>query len=143
MEKKIEHKERINYVVSHHEDGKVSYTGKSLNYNACCSSWESIEDLEKEMKAMISMWLEFGKETIEGPGLEMKEVTEEEWNALEDNIDYWEIERIKRLLKRPGIQEWLKELIVPAMYIKNGLNEMQRVMYTEEIVDYLANLGAE
>lgn len=103
--------ERINYVVQHHSDGKISYTGQSVNYGGCiCSSWKSVEDLQRKMKVMIEMYLEHGKKTIQEP-LEMKELTHEEWEAKDDNIDYWEIERIKRILRRSTIQEKWKKII--------------------------------
>ena len=117
--KKTDHKERINYIKEVMDDGKVAYTGVSVNYNCCCSSWESVEDLESEMKCMLEMWLDFGKEQIAN-GLEMKELTPEEWEAKEDKIDYWEIDRIKRLLQRPSINAKFVDLINQAIGDSNN-----------------------
>lgn len=103
---KIKHKERINYVKEICSDGRVAYVGQSVNHGCCCSSWESVEDLEHEMNCMLRMWLNHCTEELEN-GLEMKELTEDEWLAKDDNIDYWEVERFKRILQRPSIQKML------------------------------------
>lgn len=55
MEEKQKHRERINYIVKHYEDGKVAYTGQSVNYGCICSSWKSVEDLQKKMRGMIAI----------------------------------------------------------------------------------------
>ncbi len=114
MSKEIEEQkpwqETINYVVKNYEDGKVAYTGQSINYGVICSSWESVEDLQKKMKAMIEMWLEHGKDTLQEPLL-MKELTHEEWEAREDNIVFWEMERTKRLMKKPEVSKvWIEQI---------------------------------
>lgn len=98
----MEHKERINYIVSTSTD-KTVYVGKSVNYSIVMQG-NTIEELEEKMKAGVQVWINHAQRTIdqENP-FELKECTEEEWEAAEDNIDYWEIERVKRLLKRPTI----------------------------------------
>ena len=112
--KQIDYKGRVNYIKHTSEDGKVLYTGESTDFGCACHSWESVKDLEENMKITISAMCEFGLKTIQNP-LDMKECNLEEWEAKDDNIDYWEIERMKRLLKRPTIQAKFKGIIETAM----------------------------
>lgn len=101
------HQERVYWIAEKHDDGRISDTGKSVNYGSCTSSWVSVDDLYKNMQGMINSWIQHAKNTMsQHDPLEMVECkTQEEWDSTDDNIDYWEIERMKRILKRPSVQD--------------------------------------
>lgn len=109
-EEKKPWKETVHWISDHHEDGRVSYTGQSVNYGCICSSWESVEDLYRLMTAMIGGWIEHAEETMhQHDPLEMVECTPEEWESRDDNTTYWEMERTLRLIRKPEVQEkWIK-----------------------------------
>lgn len=138
MEQKVKWKERINYVKEVTKDGKVAYTGASVNYGSCCSSWESVEDLQRKSLLMIKNWLEFAQDEIQTvDDLEMKECTPEEWEAKDDNVDYWEIERMKRILNRPTVREKFKKIILDTMATKTWLIGLDII--AEKTIDAMIN----
>lgn len=136
MEKKEKWKERINYIKCVHDDGRVSYTGVSINYSCVCSSWKSVEDLQRKSFAMIQMWLKHGQDSIQDTNdLEMKECTPEEWEAKDDNIDWYEIERMKRILSRPTVREKFKQII--SIIIADNDEEMEKGSWSDDVSDQI------
>lgn len=143
MEEKQKHQERINYIVSHYEDGRVAYTGQSVNYGCICSSWKSVEDLQKKMKGMIAIWIEYAQEVIQEP-LEMKELNEAEWEAREDNTVYWELERTKRLISKPGVrQAWEEKIAEVVLRYKLQKQPVNSHDVAKDIMDVLINQKSE
>lgn len=108
------YKERVYWISEKHDDGRVAYTGKSVNYGGICSSWISVDDLYKNMQSMIDVWIKYAQETMDQHDpLEMVECkTQEEWDGTDDNIDYWEIERMKRILKRTSMGLKIAEVLM-------------------------------
>lgn len=108
MEKK-EFKERLNYVKNpvNPRTGKGSFTVSPVNYPLVFQA-DDEEEMKSIGKAMIGIWLNHAKELLtDDEPFELKELTGEEWEAKDDNIDYWEIERMKRILNRPSVQKLL------------------------------------
>ncbi len=89
MERK-EHKERINYV----RDNSLGHEVLVASMVNTPGVFQGTSELElKEMGLTFGkMWIKFMDEelSVEDP-FELKELTVEEWEAKDDNIDYWEI----------------------------------------------------
>lgn len=126
MEKK-NYKERLNYVRDNSLGHEV-LIGSMANTPGVFQA-DDEEDLKKMGLSFGKMWLEFmGQELSVDEPFELKELTVEEWEAKDDNIDYWEIERIKRLLKRPTINAKFIDLINQAISDSDGSSLATTIM---------------
>ncbi len=109
QQQKKQWQERINYIADKYSDGKPVLVGQMVNYSAGLTQAKDIPEMISQARSL----LEIEKQQIEellamDEPFELKEMTIEQWEAKDDNIDYWEIERIQRLLKRPTIRERFK-----------------------------------
>lgn len=137
-DKKIEHKERINYVRDT-SLGKEVLIGSMVNTPGVFQG-DDEEDLKRMALSFGKAWLHFmGQELSAEDPFELKELTEEEWEAKDDNIDYWEIERIKRLLARPTIKDKFRNIIVDALKNSEGFGVFGIGTQADDILTALIN----
>ncbi len=148
----IERKERINCVVDN-STGKEVYVCSTVNYGGPWQA-DTLEEITKKGKAFTKMWLEHGMEILEQEEpFEVVVMTPEEWEAKDDNITYWELERMKRIIKRPEVQEVWKNIIadilvqthvctageVAQKILDKFINtEIEQCMAKEDIKEYTA-----
>lgn len=102
--------ERINYV----EDtstGKIVLVGSMVNYGGVFSADNELE-LKCIAKAFLDSHINHAKILLKfDEPFDLKKLSSQEWDAREDNIVYWELERTKRLISKDEIQEKWKTLI--------------------------------
>jgi hypothetical protein len=107
---KHEFKERINYIET--AGTPKILVGAMVNIPGVFQAKDE-EELLKKAKAFGEMWVKFTKEWLdkEEP-FELRKMTEKEWEAREDNITHWEIERVKRIIQRTEVQQrWIQIMV--------------------------------
>lgn len=142
MEQNNIHKERINYVKNIIDDRGIEVlTGKSVNYPQITVSGDTEEELKEEATTMIKMWLQYGTEQMaqEDP-VELHHIEDgNEW-LHQPNIDYWEIEKIKHLLRsRTTMRTWLMNIIVPIIAtgkLEDAYSDDTAYSVIEAIINY-------
>ncbi len=130
-------KERINYVIDD-STGKGILVGTMVNHPSCTLQAENMEELIGEAKISLRLEKDMIDELLaaEEP-FDIREMTIDGWEARDDNIVYWELERTIRLLKKPEVQEKWKEIILQALIDSdNGITlDDQASMIMEALIN--------
>lgn len=135
--------ERINYIKDT-STGKEVLIGAIINYPGVFEG-DDIEDLKRVAKSFIESHIQFTTEEVldQDEPFDLREMTLEEFEAKDDNITYWEIERLRRILKRPEVYDKWKDIIADKILLTRENHESGCNQIAAEIMEALVSYPNE